>query len=298
MKIWHAIDDLEKPGSKGYPERLATFLASMNAPLEEILSLHSEAQKQKAKQYDTRLLAIPIIFILIIGLGVQMDSIAHSGPTLLTFGVVLAETLALVALGHVLFRKGNTRVQEREALWNQRLATIDRIMKPMLRDVNNIGTLLDMIGKSPWTPVQTGYLTLDKNIRAAVIHLLPHISHNHAHHFNSARLNTLTHFLRYRNDQIVTDVLFAMAAVGDRGSMMQIARFAKKRPLNEEQERVQRVAQDCLATLAERLEQEKQAVTLLHPSEQPDSPDSLLRPAKGTDDSDTELLLRSISEDR
>jgi hypothetical protein len=296
LNIWHAIDSLEDQRNKEYPEKHAALLASMDNPLEELLALHSEALKARKSPFDVEIAMMVCMFLLVIGLCFQLDYLVHNIPTPLTVGVAVAEALALAALGRIFFPKGSARMQEKAARWDKRLATIDRIMKPMFADVDNIGVLLDRVGKSPWISTRTGYLPLDKKPRAAIIHLMPHICAGHAHQFNPARLNTLARFLRNGNEQIVTNALFAMAAVGDRGTMAQIARFAKRTPTNEEQERVQRVAQDCLAALALRLEHQKEALTLLHPS-QPDAKQSLLRPAKGTDDPDPELLLRSTSEE-
>jgi hypothetical protein len=261
-EFWADIDDLQDPKSKGYEERLCDFLASTPTPLRKLLASRSEALESTRPPT---------------GLDALVEAIAYA---------------------FMIPSRRQARDQEKIAQWEGRVATLDRLLQPMYRDVQNIGLLLDTFDLARRNDSRAQSSWLQTTTYKAIVGLLRYVTPTHPPQFNAATRDTLYSFLQDKKKVAVIDALIAIAAVGDNRIVETVTRLATRDPINTREEHIQKAAQKCLTKLTARLEDEKLAKRLLRPSEHPESAVVLLRPAKGTDDSDPELLLRSISEDR
>jgi hypothetical protein len=262
MDFWTTVDELKHTKSEGYDERLRAFLALTPTPLRTLLAARSEALE------GTR---------------------PYAG---------FVEALVLTFSGWIFRSKRDTRIRNNTELWEKRVATLDRLLQPMYRDIQNIGLLLDTFDLAKRSDSSSEPSWLQSSTYIAIIRLLRYVSPSQAPQFNAVTRDTLYSFLHDQKEVVVIDALSAIAEVGDNRVVETVTRLATWDTVNAREERIHKAARKSLATLTARLEKEKLAKRLLRPSEQPEAEQSLLRPAKGSENEDAELLLRSISDDR
>jgi hypothetical protein len=295
MDFWKLIDDLEEPQNEHYQNTLRTLLTSTNTPLRKLLNARTEALSRSKPTTEYGLIAFTVI--LIGGFSFQMDYFGSHFETPLALAlVVTAEILILGALAWKFLPKRQERIKNGLAKWDRRLVTIDRLLKPMFKSLDNLGEILDIFDESRITDPDETPSQIQTRTRTAIVKMLRRISPVLAPQFNPLRRNTLYRFLNDENEQTVIDALSAIAVVGDNRAIEKVLMLANGSSLYEGEERIRKVAQECLVALTARLEKENLAKSLLRSSAQPDDSPVLLRPA-GNELSNPDLLLRVTTED-
>jgi hypothetical protein len=226
------------------------------------------------------LLALPLYFEAFILLFLRV-------PRSQVVTALISEILAFAATCLIM----SSERKRKEAIWRRRLAIVDHILEPLLSDMSNLGTLLDISVIEPKSRDHRADPGQMVGAKGAIVRLLPRITPLEATQFNEARRQALYRFLNYRDETVVIGALSAIAAVGNDGVTNTLSQLANRTPRNPRETRIQQAARESLERLVARLEAEKLAATLLRFSAQPDEAQALLRPA-GNELSNPEMLLR------
>jgi hypothetical protein len=136
-------------------------------------------------------------------------------------------------------------------------------------DVRAVGPLAEALGPG------------DRQVReiaaAALTRLLPRLRPADAGLLNGNQRRCLYRALNGENTDLILAILKAFEAVGDDAALPHVERLASGRGRAAKSLPIQRAAQECLPFLRERLEKERGARTLLHPSTAPSVPADALR---------------------
>jgi hypothetical protein len=294
MDFWKLIDNLENPHSKEYQDHLHLLHTSINPSLRQMLAASTQALSASKPVTGNGLTAI--ILLLASAFCIQVDFFIRNIPMALTVAAVIAEAAALATLAWIFLPKRAARIRSGIALWEKRLVTLDHLVKPMFKDMNNLGELLAIYDGLRLSDPNNNPFPMQTRTHDAIAHMLRHVSPAQAPQFNQARRQHLYLFLQDVNEQVVLDTLHAIAVVGDSEAIAKLSPLVNKPPVHEREGRIHRAARECYTKLIVRLEKEREAESLLRPSDQPDDSQALLRPA-GNELSNPELLLHVMPDE-
>lgn len=135
-------------------------------------------------------------------------------------------------------------------------------------------------------------------IQTALLHLLPQLQHTDAFLLKDAERTLLYQSLNSTNPEYVLTVLKALEQVGDSKALPYVEKLVypadKQDKQNKRNEAVVQAAQECLVFLQQRIERQQISQSLLRPSDKATAvPDTLLRSASATQDTEPAQLLRA-----
>ena len=167
-----------------------------------------------------------------------------------------------------------------------------------LRLKNLLGIVSDLDDKRLIGPLLQAqhYHEVRSSVQTALVHLLPQLQHSDTLALNEIQRTLLYQsLLNSENPEYVIAALKALEQVGDGRALPYAQKLASPADKRRKQNAaVTQAAQECLGLLQQRIAQQQISQSLLRPSDRTASaPDTLLRPASITQDTEPAQLLRA-----